>query len=715
MKTKELIKKISLSSGTTVKNSSIILKSFFEIITKSIKKGENVSLRNFGAFKLYIRKERKFYNISKYKVEVLPERKTVRFIPFKQFKVGINKKKEHLSYINQQESFNTPYVLNYRTSYSVLPENHNESKGKNRNTSIVTKNIGTRRTNDVSEFHDSNFEYIGTVNYDHYFGENDHTIFPIIKTPYKGTKILKWYKSHSEAIVGVSEPLMLAEVKQICKKYKGLTVLGNVAIPIQNRIYSYRPDIALFWEEHNICIDIEIDEPYDICSRKPLHYIGCSDNLRDTYFTRNGWCVIRYSENQVINHLTKVIEHLDFVLNWLSGGLEKKYNLFEENRWTYDEAIQMSKSSKREDNLGLDKKVTESFEEDWDVDYKYNFLIKPDRDILPEKEKHSHILVIETQLDYAMASKAKYIKITDTSGRQWILEKETIDKRYEGDDIYITANNVIIPLMSSLKFWFSNTIQIESIFSLFTEHHWKSGDSDTKKQILITAATNGSPIWIKYKNSQGEESERYLCNLCLFLNNIDAQTPFTDLGTIANPKINWRTYIFGYCSIRDEFRQFACDHRLLEIRILNCKGTYIFDKVYQASLAELIMNPYNYRNDFFNRVDYLLSIMPIKEKESYLSIGNRANYETIKGHFEEAIKLYQSIPFEKEIVFSKEEIFLWGELCKKDIDSFINEGEKLKDGEYDYDISPSKIVEYFSQIKILLKNAGWNWEETNQK
>ena len=408
---------------------------------------------------------------------------------------------------------------------------------------------------------------------------------------------------------------------------------------------------------------------------------------------------------------------MEFVLNWLSEKSSKSHNLQEENRWTYDEAIQMAKSSKRENNLGLDEISTEPFEEDLVIDYKHDVLIKPEKDILPETGKHPHISTIETQLDYALASKAKYIKITDTSDRQWILEKETIKKRHEGDDIYITANNVIIPMLSSLKFRFSNTTQIESISDIYTEHHWKSGDASSKKQILITAATNGSPIWIKYKNSQGEESERYVCNLCLFLNNICAQEPFTDLGTIANPEINWRTYIFGYCSLRDEFRQFACDHRLLEIRILNCKGTYIYDKVYQRSLAELIMNPYNYRNDFFNRVDYLLAIMPTKEKESYLSIGYRANYETIKGNFEEAIKLYQSIPFEKEIRFyndDEEETHLWGELCKKDIETFIDEGEKRQDSEYDYDISPSKIVMNFSQIKSLLKNAGWNWDKASQ-
>ena len=46
-----------------------------------------------------------------------------------------------------------------------------------------------------------------------------HTSYPTVKTPLKGTNILGWYKSNKEAIVGVSEPLLVAEVEKLCQKY----------------------------------------------------------------------------------------------------------------------------------------------------------------------------------------------------------------------------------------------------------------------------------------------------------------------------------------------------------------------------------------------------------------------------------------------------------------------------------------------------------------
>ena len=155
--------------------------------------------------------------------------------------------------------------------------------------------------------------------------------------------------------MGASEPLLVAEIDKLCKKYDGLVLLDKVAIPIKNREYSYRPDIALCWPQHNIYVDIEIDEPYDICSHKPTHYIGCSDNLRDKYFIRNGWCVVRYSENQILHHINEVTLHLEYVLNWLSRNSKRNYTLFEESRWSYDEAIQMAYSSQREKSIGVNE------------------------------------------------------------------------------------------------------------------------------------------------------------------------------------------------------------------------------------------------------------------------------------------------------------------------------------------------------------------------
>lgn len=704
MNKRELTKNISNKTGISIKRINYVVQSLLEIIKTSIEDGESVSLQNFGTFKLCQRKARNFYNIATRNIDVLPKQKIVRFVPHKKFK-GI------YSVGNILTNVGTTHTLNCSTQITkIINRSQSKYNPQRASSSIVSNspNIGQRRSENTSEFHDNIFEYIGTVGYDFYLGESEHTLFPMVKTPIKGTKILKWYKSHKDAIVGASEPLLVAEIDKLCKKYDGLVLLDKVAIPIKNREYSFRPDIALCWPQHNIYVDIEIDEPYDICSHKPTHYIGCSDNLRDKYFIRNGWCVVRYSENQILHHINEVTLHLEYVLNWLSRNSKRNYTLFEESRWSYDEAIQMAYSSQREKSIGVNETQPISIKINNIVSSPDVVFIKPDNDILPEQIEDCHYSAITTQLDYALGSKSPYLRITRDCGYQFILETKTAEKSLDEEDIYISGTDPICPSMSSTKHRLSTISKIEPISKLDTGIHWKQGAPESVEYILVNAATNGSPIWIKYKNSQGDISERFLSNVTLFLDSIKPLVaPLTDLGTIANPKRNWRFYILGFCSIRNEFRQFACDSRLMEVKVLNCKYNYIASDVYQNSLAELIMDANNYKLHFYESVDYLLKIMPECEKNSLLSKGNIANYEVFKGNLDGAFDTYTSTP--QNDIIENCEGKTWMQVCINDIEQFINDYKDKSDSSYNYDIVPSKVVENFTKIKTMLIQAGWEW------
>ena len=694
MNKKDLIRRISKKAGFTISKSAKIVQSFIGEISNTLQKGQEVSIRGFGSFKLYKQDKRRFYNISKKSVDVLPEKTIVKFAPSK-----LSTKK------------NIGDNIKRKSNQFIPKSNDNVNTSKIGTITSGVKNTGKRRNGNNTEFHDNNFEYLGIVNYDCFLGEFEHTQFPAVKIPQKGVQILKWYKSHKDAVVGVSEPLLLAKLKELCKNNEGLVLLEKIAIPIQSREYSYRPDAALYFKEHNICIDIEIDEPYDICSHKPLHYIGSSDNLRDTYFTRNGWCVLRYSENQVLHHIDAVVKHIEFVIKWLVGSPTDSYTLKEDERWTYQEALDMATSLQREKNIGTSEedapKTTNEPEEN-----REHVFIKPTEDILPKVNEHSHDLVIEKQLDYALDSNAQYIRITKLDGYQWILDKNTIQKGTEEGSIYITGDNIVCPSPSGYKYKYhlNSLSQITPIRSFFTDEHWRLEDKKTVNDILVKAATYGSPVWIKYRNSQGQNSERFITNIALFFNTISAKCPFTYLGLIADTRHNWVPYIFGYCSLREEFRQFASDSRLLEVRVVNCKYCFIYPNVYRNSFAELIMHPYG-NLEYFKRVDYLLKIMPKKEKDDLLTKGNVANLEVLKGNIQKALNIYTSISFDEVMWENEGTKYLWGDVCISDIETFIKESQNLKDSTYNNDIVPSKVSKNFTEIKSLLIQAGWIWNK----
>lgn len=106
----------------------------------------------------------------------------------------------------------------------------------------------------------------------------------------------------------------------------------------------YAPDLIV----HNGCstpIDLEIDEPYELRTRKEIHYRGCGDEDRNNFFTSNDWFVLRFSENQIKSHLNecvKIVKALVYFIEWGDTSqlceIEDILNEIKESRWTKEQA-----------------------------------------------------------------------------------------------------------------------------------------------------------------------------------------------------------------------------------------------------------------------------------------------------------------------------------------------------------------------------------------
>jgi len=128
----------------------------------------------------------------------------------------------------------------------------------------------------------------------------------LIKFPRKGRSDKKGYKEDS----------FYADLKSHFKST--FNVLNDRHIPTENG-RPYEPDFVLSSEKDNtnIFINIEIDEPYDGWLRTPTHCISEND-LRDEFFTKRGWIIIRFAEIQIHNEpqkccalIAKVIRSID--------------------------------------------------------------------------------------------------------------------------------------------------------------------------------------------------------------------------------------------------------------------------------------------------------------------------------------------------------------------------------------------------------------------
>lgn len=316
MKQKELIKIVQKETKLEEKNIRSFLSSFKKEITNALANGEEIKIRNLGRFTVKERKERKCYNLHTKKVEVMPKKKCAAFHPsllLSKVRIEIPSVLELLKGrpIGGNSQINPFGTISKGSPHfpPITTPTHSNTLYPTSGGNIIIPNlaIGARRDN-VNTKEVIQFEYWGNVingfdKMDSLSREN----YPFVLIPLTGTPILAC-TPFDGTVNGVSEPKLYHELRRLRKIEPEIRILKNVSLPIKNRNYGYKPDIAIVWKSKGICIDVEIDEPYDILSRKPIHYTDkeCSDYLRNAYLLENGWYVVRIAEEQVVKHIEEM-------------------------------------------------------------------------------------------------------------------------------------------------------------------------------------------------------------------------------------------------------------------------------------------------------------------------------------------------------------------------------------------------------------------------
>jgi DNA-binding protein HU-beta len=90
MNKQELIAKIAEDTGITKSSATAAVESFFEGITKSLKKGQPITFVGFGTFKTAQRKARMARNPQTGAAIKIPKRRVVRFTAGKALKGALN-------------------------------------------------------------------------------------------------------------------------------------------------------------------------------------------------------------------------------------------------------------------------------------------------------------------------------------------------------------------------------------------------------------------------------------------------------------------------------------------------------------------------------------------------------------------------------------------------------------------------------------------------
>lgn len=555
MNKKELVEEISKQHCISKPQVRIIITQLLRAIYDNLQEGSKIMLRDFGTFHMVTNASRRAYNISTRSVENRPSTRRLRFKPSENFKNRV--------------------------------KDQGETKIPKINESIK-------------------IEYCGTVSIDRFLDIFERDKYPTLKTPRLGAKILKPQQLSQKPAIGYTEPLMLEELRKLCEHNTELRIIENVGIPISGYYRQYVPDFVLYHERANLYIDIEIDEPYVIESRKPIHYIDGRDLDRDKYIINNGWVVIRYSERQIYKHLEEIIKDLESKINWLTYDDVCPTSLSLDNRWTKEEAKRLAEENYREKYLGITTAIKENLIDENDYDELYEDSHQSDAGMSLESRWDNSNDALVNQIDYIVnALRPKYVRVTLKDSRQFILDGDSVKLNTHW---YKSISGICsygdTPGGQNKGPWKITEIsKIEPLESLFTDFYWVQGKS-TENELynkLIEASLDGTPIWIKYK-----ESERYVRHLYLTGKNWittlpNYMVPFTEIGDLKNDCILF--YLHG-AGIGD-YENISYE-AILEMKVINCTKDYPTTRVYEESLRTLICKEHKYKDDW-KRIDYLIA------------------------------------------------------------------------------------------------------------
>lgn len=508
MNKSELIKRISENSGISLQKTRIILNAFLESISNQIAEGDSIRLLNFGRWYVKTKSPRKSYNIATRQIEMIPARKMIAFSPSKRFLGQQIQTKEEITV----ELKPTSILLSLpEKGIGVNKTKYKHKKDEERSQLVTISRTGIKIDSGSPNFgkrvkqpqteETGDLKYCGmTSYYETEVSDTNEYSYPVLMIPFIDTPILD-YRINRYATGGVMEPVLLDALNVIKRIEPKIQVLQNISVPVKNRTYGYKPDIAIIWREKNIFIDIEIDEPYDIVSRKPIHYIGCSDRLRNAYFLDNGWNIIRFAEKQIVNSLPEVVEFVKLCLYQLAEDIRFKAERKIESidRWSYSEAQAWAEANYRESYLGIEKVMTpDSLADESTDDSSYAGIsstidggtrfIKPAEDIISDRYS-----VVRDNISLECHNGTYIVFSLKNKQYDYVASSDKISFTQKNDIYGIELYDIIEEKNIFLRFQ-----EIASFHSVNSITKYQASDNDDWDKLLYDAILNSNPVEIEY-------------------------------------------------------------------------------------------------------------------------------------------------------------------------------------------------------------------------
>ena len=151
-------------------------------------------------------------------------------------------------------------------------------------------------------------------------------------------------------------------------------VLTNYTIAQDGETKCFVPNYIVSVSDKKLYIDVETDTPYDLETGEPSAYVA-DDNVfshqtHDAFFEKEGWFVIRFAEEQIVNQPISCCKFIAQTIYEILGDdtVLQKFNTVDNitpmETWTYNKCVDLRQERYRESYLNIPEEVPEEIPEE---------------------------------------------------------------------------------------------------------------------------------------------------------------------------------------------------------------------------------------------------------------------------------------------------------------------------------------------------------------
>lgn len=143
--------------------------------------------------------------------------------------------------------------------------------------------------------------------------------YPYSREPQYHTEVARWTEQ-PELPQSFAGKMLKKGLQVLDRLQAGIRLSVSAALPVDGTEWGLHPDLLIEWPEHELCVAVLVDAPYDLRTGEPWHGVpSVTDDWMNCYYTNRGACVVRVAEEQLTEDYEQVLAYLSNYLYEQTG------------------------------------------------------------------------------------------------------------------------------------------------------------------------------------------------------------------------------------------------------------------------------------------------------------------------------------------------------------------------------------------------------------